>query len=359
MGRVSSTGPSLSQSTRAAGLYVQNARQVGRDLLVTAGIRYDLQSSPGIRADINNVSPELGFAWSPLSKGTVLRAGFGVNYERMPLPIMAGSADPSMPANLSRSISISGLGNQTLASYGNFQTVSPSIQNAYAQHATLEAEQEIGKKSSLVAQYQFVRGVQLALPVQRTAALCSSTSACAAGNDFTGQQIGSGAVSTYSGLSLAFTQQPTRWGSYRVAYTYSKAEGNGTGANSSYLSDQMRRASVTGTLHTSLEPAANNWQRVTHGFLLTGTADYLNRSEFLGMNFVNMNARLSKNLVAGPKFQLEAMAETFNMLQRTNGAFTKARDQMGDGANQIFASYRRVATAQSPNGTQAGLKLSF
>ena len=98
---------------------------------------------------------------------------------------------------------------------------------------------------------------------------------------------------------------------------------------------------------------------MTHGFLLAGTTDYLSRSEFLGMNFINLNARLTKNLAMGSRFHLEAIAQTFNMLQRSNASFAKAAAEMGESANQIFSTYNRVATAQSPNGTQAGLRLSF
>jgi len=358
LGRTSGIGPTLSQATENTGVYAQSARQLRSDLVLTTGVRYDLQSTRGLQTDFNNFSPQLGLAWSPASH-TVLRAGLGMNYSRVPLPLFAGSADPGIAANLADSASISQLGRTSLGSYGNFQTTDPTIQNAYAQHATLEAEQQIGKKSALTAQYQYVRGVQLALPTLRTAALCASTTACNSGNEFTGQQVGSGATSSYSGFTVAYTQAPVRWGNYKVAYTYSRTEGAGTGLNASYIADQMRRLSFTGVLHTSLNPGSTLWQQVTHGFVLTGTTDYMNRSEFLGMNFINLNARLSKSLVANPRFHIEAMAETFNMFQRTNASFSKAAEQMGEGASEVFSVYKRVATAQSPNGTQAGLKLRF
>ncbi len=359
MGRISTTGPSVRESTQDAGLYVQSARQFRPNLLVTTGIRYDLQGMRGMRTDPNNISPQVGFAWSPGSSRTVLRAGFGISYDRIPLPIFIGSSDPSAPANLSRSTVISNLGTAALGDYANFQTVAPTIQNSYAEHATLEAEQQIGGRSVLSAEYQFVRGVQLALPVERTAALCASTSACAAGRTFTGQQLGTGAVSSYNGFSIAFTQQPIRWGNYKVSYTYSTAEGEGTGVNESYVNDGMRRLSFTGVLHTSLDPGSTMWQRLTHGFLLSGTTDYLSRSEFLGMNFINLNARLTKSLVAGPQFRLEGLVETFNALQRTNSSFSQAVTEMGESRNEIFSTYQRVAAVQSPNGTQAGFRLIF
>jgi hypothetical protein len=359
LGRTAAIGPSLSQSAQDVGLYVLGQRQLRSNLLVTTGVRYDAESMRGFQTDRNNFSPQVGFAWSPGPYGTVLRAGFGMTYDRLPLPAFAGSTDPNGVANLNLSTKINNPGGTSLGDLGTFQTISPSIQNSYAQLASLEAEQQVGRKSTLSAQYQYVRGVQLALPVHRTAALCASVTGCNAENEFTGQQIGSGAVSSYNGISVAFTQQPVRWGNYKVSYTYSTAEGSGSGANTSYIDDRMRRVSFTGVLHTSLDPSATLWQRVTHGFLLSGTTDYLSRSEFLGMNFINLNARLTKNLTMGSRFHLEAIAETFNMLQRSNASFAKAAAEMGESANEIFSTYNRVATAQSPNGTQAGLRLSF
>lgn len=358
LGRIAASGPSISQSAKNVALYVQGQRQLRSDLVVTTGVRYDLESLRGIKTDLKNFSPQVGFAWSPGSSGTVLRAGLGILYDRVPLPAFAGSTDPSGGANLNLSTTIYNPGGKSLGDFGTFQTINPSIQNSYAHLASLEAEQQIGRKSTLSAQYQYVHGVQLALPAHRTA-LCASATACNAENEFTGQQIGSGAVSSYKGISIAFTQQAARWGNYKVSYTYSTAKGSGTGANTSYIDDQMKRVSFTGVLHSSLDPGATLWQRVTHGFLLTGTTDYVNRTEFLGINFFNLNGRLTKNLVTSSRFHLEAMAETFNMLQRSNASFAKAAAERGESANEIFSTYKRVATAQSPNGTQAGLRLSF
>jgi len=358
LGRIAS-GPSLSQSDRDAGLYVQSQRQLQPNLVLTTGVRYDVQALRGRTGDMNNFSPQVGFAWSPGSSRTVIRGGFGMYYDRVPLPVFFGSADPAVAANLTRSVAIHNPSSSSFGDLGTFTAVSPTIQNSYAENASLQAEQQIGNHSVLSAEYQYVRGVQLALPVRRTASLCASTATCNGGNEFTGQQVGTGATSSYSGISVAFTQQPVRWGNYKVSYTYSAAEGSGTGTNTSYIADQMRRVSFTGVLHTSLDPGTTLWQRATHGFMLAGTTDYYNRSEFLGMNFINFNARLSKNLLVGPMFRLEAIAETFNMLQRTNAAFMNVGAELGKNATEIISTYQRVASAQSPNGSQIGLRMTF
>jgi hypothetical protein len=127
----------------------------------------------------------------------------------------------------------------------------------------------------------------------------------------------------------------------------------------SMIDDQMRRASLTGNLHTSLEPASDLWQRLANGFVLTGTGDYTSRSEFAGLRFMSLNARLSKTLAWGKNFRLDALAETCNMLVRADASFMRSALEMGDSAAGLFSTYQRVASAQGPNGSQAGLRLSF
>jgi hypothetical protein len=360
MGRMEANGPSISQSGLDAGLYVQGQRQLKPNLSMTTGMRYDLQSLRGMDKDLNNLSPQLGFAWSPGPSKTVIRAGFGMNYDRIPLPAFAGVADPDSGAvNLAHSATVRNQGSVSLGSLGDFTALDPSTQNSYAQNASVEVEQQMGKRNFLTAQYQWVRGVQLPLPVARTASLCSSSNACGVRNQITGQQVGSGSVSGYSGLTLAFTQQPVRWGSYKVAYTQSTAEGTGTGSNTSNVEDNMRRVSLTGTLHTSLDSGSTFWQHLSHGFLLSGTSDYLNRSEFLGMDFIHFNARLTKSLAIGQTFRLDGFVESYNSMQRTNASLVKAATAMGESARDVFAAYKAVASTQSPEGLHAGLRMSF
>lgn len=358
LGRAAAGNSSFSQSDRSAGLYVLSTKSVRPNVVLTSGVRYDIVAVPGFKTDTNNVSPQVGVAWSPSSR-TVIRGGGGIYYDQIPLPAIAGPTDAGGVANIQNSgrfVSRNGL---TAAQLGDFSTSIPTMQNSYAEHASLEVEQQIGAHSVLQMESQYVRGVQLALPSVRGVALCSSTRACSEGSTFGGQEIGSGAVSSYAGTTLAFTQEPVRWGNYKVSYTYASAQGSGTGVNTSQVNDLMRRASFTGVLHTSSEPGSDLWQHVEHGFVLTGTGDYTNRAEFAGMNFINFNARLTKTLAWGRSYRVDVLAETFNMMQRTNAAFARSAAEMGDSAASIYSTYQRVASFQSPNGSELGMRVTF
>ncbi len=359
LGRFSGGNASFTQSDRSAGLYVESERKLRPNLLLTSGIRYDLQLLRGFQKDTNNVAPQLGVAWAP-STSTVIRGGVGVYYDQIPLPALAGPADPSSVANLESSGRLVSRNGASAEQLGEFTSMSPSLQNSYAEQANFEIEQQIGPRSALSAESQYVRGVQLALPAFRPVAMCASAGGCNAGNTFWGREMGSGAVSSYAGNSVAFTQRPTQWGDYKVSYTYATAQDSGTEPDAFFfINDRLRRASFTGDLHTTPGPGSDLWQHIANGFVLTGTGDYTKRSEFAGLNFVNMNARLSKTLAWGESYRLDFLAETFNMLQRTNAAFANSAAKMGDSLASVYTTYQRVASFQSPNGSQLGLRLTF
>lgn len=358
LGRVSTGNSSFSQSNKSEGLYILSRRQLRPNFLLTSGIRYDIQSLRGLKRDTNNLAPQVGFAWG-VTPRTVIRGGAGIYYDQIPLPAIAGPTQSGMSANIDNSGRFVSRNGRTAQQLASFTTMSPTIQDAYAERANAQVEQQIGARTEISAKTQYVRGVQLALPTFRLASLCVSNSPCNAGDSFSGQEIGTGAVSTYSGTSVAFSQQPIHWGSYKVTYTYATLQGSGTGANSSFIQDRMRRASFTGVLHTSQDPGATAWQDLVRGFMLTGTGDYTSRTEFVGFNFINLNTRLSKTLAWGQHYRLAALVETFNAFQRTSARFARSAALMGSDYNAVYSTYRRVAALQSPNATQFGLRLTF
>jgi hypothetical protein len=68
--------PLISYKSFQVGTYLQDDWRVKKSLLVSAGLRYEVQTHLG---DYVNLSPRLSFAWTPFKSGsTTIRGGFGV-----------------------------------------------------------------------------------------------------------------------------------------------------------------------------------------------------------------------------------------------------------------------------------------
>ena len=142
------------------------------------GVRYDLQFLQTIHTDKNNVSPRVGFAWSPYGNSrTVVRGSYGLFYDRVPLRPLANALlsahntiDYNQAALLSYTFTPHQAGAPTFPNIAaappvgaveNFSTMQTNIQNPYSQQASLGVEQQISAKSTLGLSYQHVRGEHL------------------------------------------------------------------------------------------------------------------------------------------------------------------------------------------------------
>jgi outer membrane receptor protein involved in Fe transport len=188
-GGIDTMGPETHPDITEFAAFVQDEWRVRRELTLTMGLRYDLQSfkQPQVRnsdpqlaaagidtsflkTDKNNVGPRLGLAWTPNSR-TVFRAGYGLFYGRTP-SIMVGTAHSNNGVNV---ISVRVSGNNAPKYPGTLSAppigvagIKPSIfvfdkdyQNPMVHQASAGVEYALGADLSVGASYLFVAGRDL------------------------------------------------------------------------------------------------------------------------------------------------------------------------------------------------------
>ncbi|MEO6909903.1 MAG: TonB-dependent receptor, partial [Edaphobacter sp.] len=301
--------PIVPQTNPNLGIYAQDEWRISPSLTLNAGLRYDLQFLKSIATDTNNLSPRFGFAWAPFaSRTTIVRGSFGLFYDRVPLRPLSNALQSSgnttnIDAFTFATVSVSpaqagapsfpGILTTLPASVlVNFTTMDPRIQNAYSEQASLEVEQQLSSHSTLGISYQHLRGLHLLASINQNTPTCIATgtnNGCRPNLSFgNNKQYQSAADSYYDGLSVSFRQKPTRWGSYRISYNWSKAINDaGEYFFSSPINnfniaqdrarsddDQRNRLVFDGTIHTPMNPSANLWSHLSSGWMLSTMLQY-------------------------------------------------------------------------------------
>ncbi|MDQ6677084.1 MAG: carboxypeptidase regulatory-like domain-containing protein [Acidobacteriota bacterium] len=416
--------PVVTQTNPNAGFYAQDEWKVKSSLTVNTGIRYDLQFLNAIATDRNNVSPRAGFAWSPFaSRRTVVRGGFGLFYDRVPLRALANallSSGNTTSITSSNQLSVSLSPTQTgapafpniLPAGGlpagvlvNFTTMQRHIQNAYSGQGSFEIEQQLNNRASFSVAYEHLRGLHLIASVNQNVPTCVATglnNGCrpntAYGNN---NQYSSVADSHYDGLHISFVQRPVKWGNYRVAYTYSKALDNvGEFFFSSPIDnfniwkdygrsddDQRHRFVFDGSVHSSMQRGKTTWERLSHGFELSGILQYysafplnitsgvntiqgtagrpvvngnfLGRNTGVGNDFFAMNLRASRSFSFGEKLRLQALVEAFNALNHRNDLTKNGAFGAGTYPANPSPSFGQITAVNDPRILQLALRISF
>jgi len=412
------------QANPNIGFYAQDEWRVSTRLTLNLGVRYDLEFLKTIATETNNVSPRGGFAWTPFaSRKTVIRGGYGLFYDRVPLRSLANAllsaSNTTNPANLSQvSISLSPgqtgapvfpniLSSLTLPAgvLFNFSTMDPHMRNAYSEQGNFEIEHQLGANSMIKVGYQHLRGLRLIASVNQNVPSCAASgtnNGCrpnpAYGND---SQYSSLADSHYDGLHVSFVQRPARWGNYRISYTYSKALDNvGEFFFSSPIDnfdiwrdygrsddDQRNRLVFDGTVHTASTKGSTAWQRFSHGIQLTAMLQYysrlpfnittgantiqgtgarptidgvfINRNAGSGFDFFNMNARLSRGFQLTERLRMEAFAEGFNLANHVNGVTLNGVFGTGAYPTNPSSTFKQITAVGDPRAFQLALRFAF
>lgn len=427
--------PVVPQQNPNVGFYGQDEWHVKPGLTLNAGLRYDLQFLKTISTDTNNFSPRIGFAWSPFnSKGTVVRGSFGLFYDRVALRPLANallsggnSTDYSKIQLLNTTLNFGQTGAPVFpnilaaAPAGvpvSFSTMDRNIPNASSIQTSLEIEQEIGAHQSIAVSYQHLRGEHLIVSINLNAPECTAAvdpvNLCRPNPAYqNNKQYYPGADSQYDGLSVSYIQRPVRWGSFRVSYTFSKglddvsefffsAPINNFNVHQDWArsdDDQRHRVVFDSELHTSMAPASTLWEKLSHGFELSGILTYysslpfnvvsgsntiqqttgrpcpglmgndpactanidlmIGRNTGTGFDVFNLNTRLSRTFALGERLHLQAIAEIFNTLNHPN--YEVPNNTFGSGIYPITPSttFGAPTAVMDPREAQLALRLTF
>ncbi len=414
----------VSQGNSNFGIFLQDEWRLSRNITINAGLRYDLQYLKTINTDTNNISPRLGIAWTPFGRrNTVVRAGYGLYYDRIPLRALANallSAGNTTNVSALSQISISLSPTQSGAPVFpnilstltipagvlfNFTTMNPDMENAYSTQANLEIEQQLGKKTAVSIGYQHLRGLHLIVSINQNVPTCAaagSNNGCRPNPNYANNsQYSPRADSRYDGLHLSFVQRPSTWSDFRLSYTYSKALNNvGEYFFSSPLNpyniwqdyarsddDQRHRLVLDGSLHTRLEKGNTLVQKLTNGFKLSAIMQYysalpfnittgsntiqgtaarptingvfISRNFSKGFNYLNLGTRLSRTFYLGENLKLEALAEGFNLTNHVNGVSLNGVFGTGTYPTSPSATFGQMTGVGDSRSFQFALRLAF
>lgn len=298
----------VEQTNPNVGLYAQDEWKVTPALTLDLGVRYDLEFLQTITTETSDVAPRVGLAWSPFrDRRTVVRANFGLFYDRIPLRPLANAllsahntTDLSQAALLSYTFSPGQAGAPVFPSVAgappanaveNFSLMQRNIAHPLSQQLSVGVEQQVAARTSLGLSYQHVRGEHLIGAINTNINVDGTRPDPTRGNI---RPYSSAFDSSYDGLEVSVQQRSTAWGSARLSYTYSKAIDNiGEFFFSAPLNnfnlredrsraddDQRHRVVFNSSLTTSVRPANGMVDHLTHGWRLGGILQYYSRLPF-------------------------------------------------------------------------------
>jgi Carboxypeptidase regulatory-like domain/TonB dependent receptor len=404
--------PSQAQKNPNFGVFAQDEWKVFRNLTLNLGLRYDLQFLPEpIKTDKNNIAPRFGFAFSPNRK-TVIRGGFGLFYDRIPTRATSNALQRDgskyIVAILSRTspnapVFPNVLTNQptNLTTKPSITRIDPNIVNSYSQQANLQIERELPFSSSLSIGYLYLRGLHIILSrnanVPRCTAAVDPTNLCRPDANFgnISRYEGSG-DSYYNGMIVSFNKRQGNWGNVRLSYTLSKTiddAGNfffSTPQDNFNLrddrglsdNDQRHRLTLSGSFNTPKIIQNDFARKVFGGFQLSYIFTYASKLPFnivtgndrngdtttndrplgtarntgKGFDYASFDLRLSRSFRLTEKFNLELLAEGFNLFNRAN--FSVPNNVFGTGTAPLV-TFGRPTAAFDPRQIQVGFRLNF
>ena len=403
--------PSQFQSNPNLGLFVQDEWHVTPGLTVNVGLRYDAQVLPKpILLDTNNFAPRVGVAYAPGDRKTVVRASFGIYFDRIPLRATSNALQRDGTKYRVAVLSFGQLEAPVFPHTLNVfpanllvstTTIDPNIENSYNEQAGVQVERELTPSTLLSVGYLYTRGLHLILSRN----LNLPTVPASAGVFNLGRpdprfanvsQFESSGDSSYHALTVSLNRRFQSWFAFRLSYTLAKATDDA--GNAFFFTpqdnfdlrgdlgrsdnDQRHNFTLSGTLEAPVVKAREFIRRAMSGFQLSyifryGSALPVNivtgndrnfdtnvndrpagvgRNTGEGFNYAALDLRLSKSFHLTERFRVEALAEGFNIFNRAN--LQLPNNVFGSGASPL-PNFGRPTAAADPRQIQFGLRLKF
>jgi hypothetical protein len=383
------------QTNPNLGWFVQDEWKT-RNLTVNAGVRHDVQwLGAGISTRRLNIAPRIGIAYSPGNHKTVIRAGFGQFYDRIPLRAVAnalrGAGSEYVSLSLQRNQVGAPLFPDTLstrpAALFNLATIDPRIKTSYALQANLQVERELTSRISAAIGFIHTRAVHVIMQrnlnvptqtaVQDPVNLGRPNSSYGNITQYSGQ-----GDSYFHGMTVSMQKRLSRRISGRLAYTLSKTTDNTGNAFFSSpqnnfnirddrgLSDNDQRHHLTFSGQFDVPKVIQLSAIYTRGAaypftILTGAQTLqttaarpagVGRNTGVGFNYSSLDLRLNRQFPITERVRMEILAESFNTLNRINLQFPN--NTFGTGAVPA-ASFGQPTAAADPRQVQFGIRLVY
>jgi Carboxypeptidase regulatory-like domain/TonB dependent receptor len=405
--------PSQLQSNPNVGVFVQDEWRLRPDLTLNAGLRYDLQFLPEpIETDTDNIAPRMGIVYAPGDRKTVIRASFGLYYDRIPLRATSNALQRDgskfvvvqlSPTQPGAPVFPNVLTVQpaTLLTKPNITRIDPNIESSYSQQANLQVERELPGNAVVSVGYLHLRASHVILSRNVNV----PTVPASAGIPNLGRpdpnwgnisRFESSGNSYYDGMVVSFNKRASRWANVRASYTLSKTiDDAGNFFFSSVQNnfnirddrgrsdnDQRHRLVLSGSFEAPQQGKSNGFERVLRGFQLGYIFTYGSRLPFnvllgsdrnldtnnndrpagvgrntgRGFDYASLDLRLSRKFRVSERMDLQVLAEGFNVLNRTN--FGVPNNTFGSGTNPL-PTFGQPTAAFDPRQFQFGMRLSF
>jgi hypothetical protein len=393
--------PNQLQSNPNLGWFVQDEWRPAASLTVQAGLRIDSERLQEPIHGNTTAAPRFGIAWSPADRKTVVRASFGLYFDRLPLRALSNALQRDGSKYQVATLSFGQAGAPVfpgiLAAFPPGQTIcittmDPRIRDSSTQQSSLQVDRELSPSTSISLGFSHFRGEHLILSRNVNAPTLSAAQAIALavpnlgrpdpryGN--IGRYEGSG-DSYYNGMTVSLRHRAASWADVRVSYNYSKSiddAGNfffSTPQNNFDLrddrglsdNDQRHRLTVSSVLSfkgwqlASIFSYASalpfNIQTGSDRNFDTAINDRpygVGRNTGRGFNFTSLDIRLSRTFRMTERFRIEAMAESFNVLNRVN--WQLPNNIFGTGTTPLPA-FGQATAAGDPRQLQLGLRVGF